>query len=102
MVIAILSAGGCSGGNVGEFRREPRSVGAVLIRPNRCVVVGGGRESMGSPLALPLAGAIAGARPTALAVLDGMDRAEIVQADENHIHAPVCPAARFSWTTWEF
>ena len=39
-------------------------------------------------------------RAQLLAVLDGMDRAEIVQADENYIHAQFVRRSSVSWTTW--
>ncbi|MDG4563307.1 MAG: DUF1499 domain-containing protein [Candidatus Competibacter sp.] len=86
VVIAILSAGGCSGGqppaslgvNQGQLAPcpdSPNCVSSQAADENRWV----------HPLRYQ--GERARARAQLLAVLDGMDRAEIVQADENYIHA---------------
>ena len=85
-VIAILIAGGCSGGqppaslgvNQGQLAPcpdSPNCVSSQAANENRWV----------HPLRYQ--GERARARAQLLALLDGMDRAEIVQADENYIHA---------------
>ena len=85
-VIAILIAGGCSGeqppaslgvnqGQLAPCPDSPNCVSSQAADENRWV----------HPLRYQ--GERARARAQLLAVLDGMDRAEIVQADENYIHA---------------
>ena len=86
VLIAILIAGGCSGeqppaslgvnqGQLAPCPDSPNCVSSQAADENRWV----------HPLRYQ--GERARARAQLLAVLDGMDRAEIVQADESYIHA---------------
>lgn len=94
-VIAILIVGGCSGG------QPPMSLGVnqgqLALCPDspNCVSSQAANEHQWvHPLRYE--SERARARAQLLAVLDGMERTEIVQADENYIHAQ-CRSAVFGF-----